>query len=212
MIVAMRHSTLNIRASWYALATGVAAALVIAACSGGDSGSGVASLDDDNPDGEAASSEAPLEEQVLEWTTCMREQGVDVPDPEFDADGNPQYVIQGGPDSEPGAMSQAMDACGRPPGASVGAGEGDPSEMQDAALAMAQCMRDKGIDMPDPDFNGGGQVIFDEDSGIDPNDPEFQDARADCQEELGLEGTVGGQGSGGDGPGGPVTGGLGTGD
>jgi hypothetical protein len=74
-------------------------------------------------------------------------------------------------------------------------GQFDPEDrqaFQDAALEFAQCMRDHGIDFPDPEFSegpgGGGQMLFGGE-GIDPNDSDFQAAQAECQqvfEDLGI--------------------------
>ncbi|MCZ6456614.1 MAG: hypothetical protein O6650_05120, partial [Actinobacteria bacterium] len=61
----------------------------------------------------------------------------------------------------------------------------DQSEFQDSFLEFAVCMRDQGIDMPDPDFSGGfgpgeggGRGLF---GDIDPQDPAFQEAAEECQ-------------------------------
>ncbi|HEU0288914.1 MAG TPA: hypothetical protein VFR22_17825 [Nocardioidaceae bacterium] len=66
----------------------------------------------------------------------------------------------------------------------------DESAMQDAALEFAQCMRDKGYDMPDPDVSNGGMRI--QGGGdLDPNDPQVQKDMNECQEAfegLGPEG------------------------
>ena len=35
----------------------------------------------------------------------------------------------------------------------------DTTEIEDMLLAYAECMRDNGVDMPDPDFSSGGGVI-----------------------------------------------------
>jgi hypothetical protein len=47
-------------------------------------------------------------------------------------------------------------------------------------------MRDEGIDMPDPDFSGGGGLfrMGGPGSGIDPDDPDFRAAQETCQPIL----------------------------
>ena len=74
----------------------------------------------------------------------------------------------------------------------------DMSEMQDQMLAFAQCMRDNGVDMPDPEFSeDGGVTIFggpgDEGRAIeiDPSDPTFQEAQEACNEIFGGQGGMG---------------------
>ena len=45
----------------------------------------------------------------------------------------------------------------------------DP-EMQDKMLEFAKCMRDNGVDFPDPDFSGGGgRIQIGGPGGIDPS-------------------------------------------
>ena len=76
----------------------ITAALVATACGGAedDVAVGVASLSDQATsstalaDGEMSSDEQAL----LAFTRCMREQGVDLPDPTVDADGN-VFVAEG---------------------------------------------------------------------------------------------------------------------
>ena len=79
----------------------------------------------------------------------------------------------------------------------------EQAEFQDAALAFAQCMRDRGHDVPDPQFDGDGRVQFGQRPDMDPDDPEVEaDAQA-CQEESFGELERGGAGGpGGDGAGG----------
>ena len=74
--------------------------------------------------------------------------------------------------------------------------------MRDQALAFAECMRDHGIDFPDPQFERRRRRIGDRPRRtVDPSDPEFQDAQEACAEDGGGIFSVGG------GPGGgPVTG------
>jgi hypothetical protein len=60
-------------------------------------------------------------------------------------------------------------------------------------LAFAECMREHGIDFPDPQFDGGAVMVGG--PGIDPEDPEFQAAQEACGELL-----PGRPGSAADGP------------
>ena len=62
--------------------------------------------------------------------------------------------------------------------------------MEDLLVEYAGCMRDNGVDMPDPDFSGGGGMI---DLGIaDPNDSTFQAADEACRSILAGFGPMGG--------------------
>jgi hypothetical protein len=84
----------------------------------------------------------------LKYAKCMRDNGVDIPDPK--ADGSGMVVLGGGADAKSQA---AIDKCKQylPNG-------GEPKKMSPEELAAmvkyAQCMRKNGIDMPDPNPNG----------------------------------------------------------
>lgn len=165
--------------------------LVAGACGGSDDSPDVASLDQGQEEGSTENdTEVDEEQALLDFTGCMREQGVDMPDPEPDEAGNLQLQFpHGAGSSEVAAFREAADACGEfLEGATQGFHGGDVSETQDAILAFARCMREEGIeDLPDPDFAaGGGPGSFF--SGIDFDDPEIQAAADACQEELSLPG------------------------
>jgi hypothetical protein len=160
----------------------LALAVALGAC-GSDNGSSnddVASVSDEGSNEPAQSDEEDAEQELLDWVECMRDEGIDIPDPTRDADGN--LVISGNgiqigggersggattnddegdggePPFTPEEMEAAQEVCGAPPG--LGAGdisEEDLQAMQDQALEFAQCMRDNGIeDFPDPDFSNMG--------------------------------------------------------
>lgn len=165
---------------------------------------GVATLDDTSaPDDDA--SEAPTEDAeqaMLDYTQCLREQGLNVPDPEFDEDG--RIVVGrstgGGGDTQgdgeggdakpenfsPEAFAKAQEVCGDPPEEAMPEfSPEDQSAMQDAALKFAKCMREHGIDMPDPEIDDDGGVMMQRaGEGGDINDPNFQAAQEECQEAF----------------------------
>jgi hypothetical protein len=72
-------------------------------------------------------------------------------------------------------------------------------QMQDQALAFSQCMRDHGIDFPDPVFGDNGTVSISlgepGQGGIDPQSSEFQAAQDECGRTVG--GPIGGGPGGG---------------
>jgi hypothetical protein len=165
-----------------ALALGV----LLTACGGaaGDGTPAVASAGD----GKATTAsekkgDVDREQAGLDFARCMREHGVDVPDPT--ADGKGLTIVGPGPGSGTGPETGA----GPPPGIDeadkacrhfldgliqAGGGPIDPAE-QDKALRFAQCMRDHGVDMPDPDFSNGGVQIRIGGDGAQPA-PETVDA------------------------------------
>lgn len=169
------------------------------------------------------SDEPTPEDAAFEFAECMREHGIeDYPDPQVDDNG----VITGGPDDpedlspqEQAVWQDAQEACqGIVDEASPAGGE-EPSaeelaERQDQALAQAQCMRDRGWDLPDPEVNEDGGISMPISPGGDspipgPGDPQedqFQQDRQECHEQSGLPtpegGVVGGRDGDGQGGGG----------
>src|SRR4029453_2129315 len=57
-------------------------------------------------------------------------------------------------------------------------------KVKEQALVFAKCMRQHGIDMPDPKFQDGGVQITP--GGTDPNDPKFREAQKVCSKKAGL--------------------------
>jgi hypothetical protein len=148
-------------------------ALVASGCGSSSSEDGVAALEDsaseDTPtpaaeDGEdEGTSEADRQEAALEWARCMREHGIDVPDPEFDGQGRGAIRVGGpgfNPDSE--TFRKAQEECGTPfgRGGPPALSEEDRQQLQETMLEFAKCMREHGVDMPDPEFGEGGRGIF----------------------------------------------------
>jgi hypothetical protein len=165
-------------------------ALALGACGIGDGGNlGVADRTD--------------EEAALEFAECMREHGVDVPDPQpgggpiemRDSAGpggdgpDTQGAIGGAPiDLDDPETQEAMEACEDELGDAgpQALSERERQEAQEAALRYAQCMRDNGIDMPDPSFSDGpgGGFLIQQQAGDDAHSPAFRAAARACQDEL----------------------------
>jgi hypothetical protein len=170
-----------------ALALGLGAA----ACGGSPDADGVATLGGDGANDQqtgSGSAKKDPQEATLEFAKCMREHGVDMPDPEVDSKGRIRVTIgnrgsKGNP-PDPKKLEAAQQACGNLLG---GGGEGpgklDP-KAQDAMLAFARCMREHGIDMPDPTGNG---LVFNSKrgQGPDPSSSKFKEAERACDHHLG---------------------------
>lgn len=171
-----------------------AMALVLGACSGGGGEDGVATLGGGQDDTSGATgSSVDAEDALAEFAECMRENGIeDFPDPQVDENG---AIVIGGPggggsgppdDADLEEIQQAMQACQDLLPQGLGPGEiseEDQAALQDAFLEYAQCMRDNGIDMPDPDFSEGGAFAIGGE-GFDLDDPEFQAADEVCRPIL----------------------------
>lgn len=162
------------------------------ACGSEDDGTdGVASLDDGaagDDGGDDGGDEKSAEEQALEFAQCMRDNGVDMPDPEVDEDGRLQFRAGDGEGEmpDPATLEKAQEACeDLQPDFGGQLSPEDESEMQDRLLDFAECMRDNGIDMPDPEFDDG-MVRFGPPEGVDPEDPTFREAQETCMDEVGM--------------------------
>jgi hypothetical protein len=135
---------------------------------------------------------------ALAFSSCMREHNYQVPDPTFNDQGWPQFDegnLRGDPHYEAvrAQCRTALDA------AAVAAGAPTKQETQDQLLAFARCMRDQGVNMPDP-VDGGLRL----DSQLLDSPPWHPAAQA-CKEHLpgkyqelaNLNVTGGGKGGGG---------------
>ncbi|GAA1285323.1 hypothetical protein Psi02_32200 [Planotetraspora silvatica] len=174
----------------------MAAALLAFAvgCGQADGSPGVASVKGTETASQASASPTPSvdpAEQGRKFAQCMRDHGVDMPDPETDGKGGMRLRVDGEKGGE-AKVQKAMEAC-----RSLNPfGEKGPEvtpEQQEKLLAFAQCMRDHGVDMPDPDFSGGGVKITGGGPGFGPDDPKFQKATEACRDKLGQLGPVGGR-------------------
>lgn len=151
--------------SWNKALTGasiVLSVLALAACGGTASGDGdeVASLGGSPAETETTTtttSDDP-QEVLLDYTECMRDEGIDLPDPDFSGEGGGARIQlgPGGIDPEDPDFRAAQEKCG-PILESLRQNfdEEDRQAFQDAALAFAKCMRKHGVDVPDPDFSEG---------------------------------------------------------
>jgi hypothetical protein len=171
------------------LGLGLALGLGAAACGGSPDGNGVATLGGDGAgdqqqtgSGGGSASKDP-QEAALEFAKCMREHGVDMPDPEVDSQGRIRVTVRAGRDqADPKKLDEAQRACGHlMGGGGDGPGRLDP-KAQDAMLAFARCMREHGIDMPDPTGNG---LLFNSKRGPDPSSSKFKEAERACDHHLG---------------------------
>jgi len=179
----------------------VAFALVAAACSSADDAQ-VASIENttDTVPSDAADNRAANEEIILEFSQCMRDNGAeDFEDPIIGPDGEIEFKLgsqgQGTPE-ERESMRTAFEACQETlAGFAFGPGSIDRSAIEDTLYEFAVCMRDEGIDIPDPDFSnllsGEGGPFGD---SVDRDDPEFLSALESCRDVFGGSFRLGGGG------------------
>jgi len=156
------------------LQTGGAATLAtllvtLCACgSGGGSGTGTTGT---------TASASDKQDAALKWAQCMREHGVDMPDPEVDDKGRMRVRMSGGPGAN---VEQAQKAC-QSFMDKIGPANLSPEEREQAEQAMlefAQCMRAHGENVPDPTPGEGIRLTRKGD------DPGFEAAQKACQDKL----------------------------
>lgn len=163
------------------LVLGLLLALAAAGCGGTDDGDDGVATAGGNSDSTASASAKPEamtdEERQVRFAQCMRENGVDMPDPEID---NGRVRIRAPEGADPQKVQAAMEKCKQylPNG-----GErprGNP-EMTEQLRKYAQCMRDNGIpEFPDPSADGGIQIQGSPGSHMNPDDPVFKAAEEAC--------------------------------
>ena len=159
------------------------------------------------PEAAGASSEAPAgdddeadldpEDAMLKFTQCMRDNGVDVPDPGPEGD---VHVDGRGLSQE--QMEAAQAACQKWMDLAEPEDGGEPltEEEKQSFLDMAACMRERGWNFPDPTFDGGRvtqKIEKGEGEGTlpEPDDPAFEKDTEECSSEAGMEPPGGGGGS-----------------
>jgi hypothetical protein len=164
---------------------GVAAtALALGACGGSDGKGGGSGKG--NPD--------KAFEGALKYAKCMREHGVDMPDPQRVGTGGIKMTQKATPGSR-GKIQAADKDCqkymqiggGKAPSAA------EQAKAKGAMLAYAKCMRGQGVDMPDPKFSSGGGFTFQfggpgakggSTGGPSPESPAFKAADKVCHPKL----------------------------
>jgi hypothetical protein len=158
------------------------------------------SSDPDTSDGDAA--DVDPEDAFLSYSECMRDHGVEMPDPVMvSTDGagpigvggaTAGQVIEINDDFDPAndEFAEASEACGSILDDAMGDIEIDPeqeAEMRAQMLDFAKCMREQGLDYPDPVFNEGGGVSMTV-GAVDMDMDEFEAANKVCGEIMGQGG------------------------
>ncbi len=167
--------------------TSVLAVTLLSACGGDEKDPGVTSLQSStsSPSASASGTAEDSEAELLKYVECLRGQGLDVPDPTVDAEGD--LTIGGGnggpPNIDQDELAAAQKVCGDVPAGALGGGTDlNGAEFQDAAVKFAACMRKEGIDMADPDFSQGSvQGLTGLFENLDRNDPKVEAATRRCR-------------------------------
>jgi hypothetical protein len=160
-------------------ATLLTAAVLLTGCGSNEPDTQVASgTGAQQPEATATSAPPSLsrDEMAIKFTQCLREQGLNVPDPEPGK--GPMLKFDKRSGVTPEQVEKAMDACKQyNPQAE---GSANPQQ-EENGRKFAQCMRDNGVEkFPDPKPGQRGIMIG---PGVG-DDPDFQKAQDTCQPIL----------------------------
>jgi len=160
-------------------ATLLTAAVLLTSCGSNEPDTQVASgTGAQQPEATATSAPPSLsrDEMAIKFTQCLREQGLNVPDPEPGK--GPMLKFDKSSGVTPEQVEKAMDACKQyNPQAE---GSANPQQ-EENGRKFAQCMRDNGVEkFPDPKPGQRGIMIG---PGVG-DDPDFQKAQDTCQPIL----------------------------
>lgn len=129
--------------------------------------------------GESSAASGPSNEQDtsrVKLTQCLREQGLDVPDSE----GHGGFAQLNPAERE--RLEQALQGPCREyrSGAFGEASDSQSQEFLDAITAFTVCLREQGVEVPDPDPSNPFAVLH----SIDQSEPRVARAATACQNEL----------------------------
>ena len=163
-------------------AVSIMLAIVTGACGGG---SEEASSDSGNGKGSSASSEKDPQKAFLAYARCMREQGINMPDPD---PSNGVIFDMSDRSIDHDALAKAESQCKKHlEGVTVDNPDGmKDSEMQDRMVKLTQCLRQRGFNIPDPQPVGSGGAPSQGEPDFDLNDPNFKKAERECAKVAGL--------------------------
>jgi hypothetical protein len=143
----------------------VVALLALSACGGQAEGNGVASAGGEATPASEDGVQEPIDEEVraLAFAECMRGNGVDMPDPAPGQRGLSEAFHGIQEDYDQATIDEALAACRDllPQRAHEG---GHDAARDEVELALAECLRKQGLEVPDNLFEGGGlhDVVDDE--------------------------------------------------
>lgn len=144
------------------------AAVLAAGCGGSDADAGT---------GSSSSANARDAAQV-KFRTCMRKNGVDIPDSPGQGGG------AGRDDIDRATLQKAQKACQKYQQEAFGDVSADQQQQfRDAFAKFSSCMREHDVEVPDPGSGGGGGPPAGG-NRLDQNDPRVQAAMKACQDKL----------------------------
>jgi hypothetical protein len=172
----MRRTTAR-RGTFGAVAAVAALLLLLSACGGAAESDGVASAGGEANPAAEDSEQGPLNEEVqaLAFAECMRGNGVDMPDPAPGQGGLSDAFHEAEDNYDSATIEQAVAACEDLLPQRAHEGGHDPARTE-VELALADCLREQGLDVPDNLFEGGGMH--------DVEDDELRAAMEECRDVV----------------------------
>ncbi|MET4923071.1 hypothetical protein P3L51_12045 [Streptomyces sp. PSRA5] len=159
------------RAQMFAVAALSVLALAVAGCSQG--GEGGSSANDASAGQSAGGNE---QDQQLKVEECLQKHGVTINDAESGK--GPSGIDYN--DMSETEINEVNKTCGADQMSRPDEHTQVDQKTKDKILDYAQCMRDQGLDFPDPTFENGGAMM-----PMNPSDnPEIVDQDAKCQSKL----------------------------
>jgi hypothetical protein len=161
-------------------------AVALGACGSASTGNGIASgggTATTSPTGSPSTGDD--QERARQFANCMRENGVDMPDPV--GPGEPVRIEEPPTGAAADRFKEAMAKCRQ-----YAPNNGDMPALSAAELEKmrnyARCIRENGLtDFPDPDPNSGGIIAEYQPGAADslsPDNPVFQQAHKACQHHI----------------------------
>ncbi|GAA5069921.1 hypothetical protein HNP84_001831 [Thermocatellispora tengchongensis] len=150
----------------------LAAVLTLTGCSGGGGTAPGAATP------RASGSPGGTENSLAKWMTCMRENGVPVEDPRESG-----RLSAAGTGVGAEVLEKAQEACRRyVQSAAVDRPNANDAGVMDKYLAYARCMRENGVDMPDPVADANGEIVLEPKTATDS--PRYVKAHTACESRL----------------------------
>jgi hypothetical protein len=150
----------------------VAVPLLLTACAGQNNSPGVAS---------GGGTAAPISSgDPAKYAACLRDHGLTVTQ-------NDNQLSVRAPDPAKGAAAE--QACKQYAPVTGGMSAEEKKKAMDQALKFTACMRQKGVNMPDPQQDEKGGVKLDMPQGVDKDSSAVQAAQKACQPLMAQQGS-----------------------
>jgi hypothetical protein len=136
----------------------------------------VASLGSDQATATTRPGGSDPQQAALAYARCMRQHGMNVPDPKLDANESMGLVLPEDVNPDDPKFQAAQEACRQYAPNGGQPIKPNPQQQQQQMLAFARCMRQHGVNVPDPSANGLDL------RGLNSDSPKVEAAEQACQQ------------------------------